>query len=62
VREGCGSRMGVERGSGVACGIIWQGGSTRSVWGKWGPWRGSGWSRRTVERIRVGLIGCPGRL
>jgi hypothetical protein len=33
-----------------------------TVWAKWGPWRGSGLSRRVVERIRVILIGCPGRL
>jgi hypothetical protein len=24
----------------------------RSVWTRWGPWRGSGWSRRTMGRVR----------
>jgi hypothetical protein len=33
----------------------------RSVWARWGPWRGSGWGRGVVERVQ-GSRECLGRL
>jgi hypothetical protein len=44
--------MEVQRGAGGARGVINRGGVCRSVWARWGLWRGSGWSRRTVGRVR----------
>jgi hypothetical protein len=44
--------MGQEGGAGVVCSLKTEGECVRSVWAKWGPWRGSGWSRRTVGRVR----------
>jgi hypothetical protein len=48
--------MGVKGRAERGCGLLFQRGGvgmlTRSVWAKWGPWRGSGWSRRTVGRVR----------
>jgi hypothetical protein len=42
-------------GLGCAVGFYFEGGRSmacRSVWARWGPWRGSGWGRGAVERVQ----------
>jgi hypothetical protein len=36
----------------VVCTLISEGEWCKLVWAMWGSWRGSGWSRRTVGRVR----------